>query len=176
MVPFHTAAAYALFAFAVFLGYLVLSGLPWGSGWAPTERRQLEAAADLLKLGRGDTVYDLGSGFGRALIFFAERYHSSAVGVEVDPLRRALTLWSARRHGLTSVSVLRGNLLDADLSGASKVFLFLTPLIMRKLQNKLAKELRPGSLVVSVEHRFPDWTPVGSMENVHLYVVGAGPT
>jgi hypothetical protein len=30
----------------------------------------------------------------------------------------------------------------------------------------------PGALVVSVDHRLPDWKPERSLENVHLYVVG----
>ncbi len=171
------AVAWFLFAVAAFVVYLCLSGLIWGAGWSPTPTRQLEAAAKLLQLNDGDTVYDLGSGFGRALLFFAKEHHVHAVGVEIDPLRRRVAVWSARRQGLSSeVTVLRRNLLDVDLREASKVFLFLTPLIMKRFQDKVAKEMRPGALVVSVDHRFPEWMPVESLENVHLYVVGtSGP-
>lgn len=172
MVAPNIVLAWALIALAVFLVYFFLSGLLWGSGYAPTPRRQLEAAGLLLKLKEGDTVYDLGSGFGTALIFFAKRYGASAVGVEIDPLRRVVTGWKAGREGLAGrVSVQRRNLLDVDLREASKVFFFLTPLLMRRLQDKVAIEMRAGSLVVSVDHRFPDWRPLESVENVHLYVV-----
>lgn len=173
MVPPNLLVGWALFAFAAFLVYLFLSGLVWGAGWGPTPEWQLETAAKLLRLEEGDTVYDLGSGFGRAVIFFAERYRVEAVGVEIDPLRRLFTAWGARRRGLSSrVTVRGGNLLDLDLREASKVFVFLTPLIMRRLQEKVAGEMRPGAFVVSVDHHFPDWRPVESVENVHLYVVG----
>jgi SAM-dependent methyltransferase len=169
----HLVVAGVLFAIAGFFVYFFLSGLIWGSGYAPTSKRQLEAAGALLELREGDIVVDLGSGFGRALIFFATRYHVSAIGVEIDPLRRLITNWSLRRRRLASrVSVRGGNLLDLDLRGAAKVFFFLTPLLMRKLQEKLAREMPHGGLVVSVEHRFPDWIPVRSVEGVHLYVVG----
>jgi SAM-dependent methyltransferase len=165
--------AYLLTAFGIFWSYLFLSGLFWGSGWSPTPRRQLDAAAHLLQLKEGDTVYDLGSGFGRALIFFAKEHKVLAVGIEIDPLRRLITMWGARRQGIDpSIYVRRENLLDADLSGASKIFFFLTPLIMRRLQEKLARELRYGTLIASVDHRFPDWKPVRSLENVHLYIAG----
>ncbi len=174
MVAVQIAAAWALWAFAVFMVYLFLSGLLWGAGYSPTSRKQLQAAALLLRLEDGDTVYDLGSGFGRALIFFAKECHARAIGAEVDPLRRAISVWSARRLGLSaSVTVLRKNLLDVDLRGSRKVFFFLSPLLMRKLQDKLEREMPPGALVVSVEHRFPDWRPVESREDVHLYVVPA---
>ncbi len=173
MVPPQLLIAWGLIVFGVFWGYLFLAGLFWGAGWAPTRKSQLEAAASLLQLKEGDTVYDLGSGFGRALIFFVKRYHVSAIGVEVEPLRCYLSKWSAKRGGVApSVTVLRGNLLNADLKQASKVFFFLTPLLMRKLQDKVAREMAEGGRVVSVEHRFPDWKPVESVENVHLYVIG----
>lgn len=172
MVAVQTVAAWALWAFAVFMVYLFLSGLLWGAGYSPTSRRQLQAAALMLGLKEGDTVYDLGSGFGRALIFFAKEYRVRAIGAEVDPLRRAISLWSARRRGVAaSVTVLRKNLLDVDLRGQRKVFFFLSPLLMRRLQDKLGREMPPGALVVSVEHRFPDWKPVESRGDVHLYVV-----
>jgi len=120
--------AAVLVAMAAFMIYLFLSGLPWGAGYSPTPKRQLNAAALLLQLKEGDTVYDLGSGFGKALIFFAMRYHTSAIGVEIDPLRRSISMWSARRQGVaTNVSVLRQNLLDVDLKAVSKVFFFLSP-------------------------------------------------
>ena len=153
--------------------YLFLFSLVWGAGYSPTSRRQLAAAAALLQLEEGDTVYDLGSGFGGALIFFAKEYRVQAVGAEVDPLRRAVSLWRIRRQGLSSrVSVLRQNLLDVDLRDSRKVFCFLSPLLMRKLQEKVGREMPAGALVVSVDHRFPDWKPAESRENVHLYVVG----
>ena len=152
--------------------YYFLFGLFWGAGYTPTRRRQLLAAASLLQLKEGDTVYDLGSGFGKAVIFFAEQYHVSAVGIEVDPLRCSVTKRSVRRHGVsTNVTIVRGNLLDADLRQASKVFFFLSPPLMRKLQEKVAREMPEGGRVVSVDHRFPDWKPLESVENVHLYVV-----
>lgn len=176
MVAPQLVLACGLFAAAGFLAYFFLSGLIWGAGYGPTPKRQLEAAAALLQLKEGDTVYDLGSGFGRALIFFARQYHVSAVGVEIDPLHCFFTKRSVRRQGVSAnVGVLRGNLLDFDLEQSSKVFFFLTPLLMKRLQDKVAREMPEGGRVVSVDHRFPDWKPSQSVHNVHLYVVGRRP-
>jgi len=172
VVAIQLLVAWILWAIAAFLVYLFLFGMLWGAGYSPTSRKQLEAAAALLQLKEGDTVYDLGSGFGRALIFFVKEYSVYGIGAEVDPLRRAISVWNARRRGLsTSITVLRKNLLDVDLHDSTKVFFFLSPLLMRKLQEKLEREMPPGALVASVEHRFPDWKPAESLENVHLYVV-----
>lgn len=164
-----------LYAVAAFIAYLFLSGLIWGAGYSPTSKRQLDAAASLLELKEGDTVYDLGSGFGRAVIFFAKQYRVSVIGVEIDPLRKLVTVWSARRNGVAgSIRVVRGNLLDMDLREASKVFMFLTPLIMRRVEEMVSKQMPDGGRVVSVEHRFPHLSPERSVENVHLYVIRRG--
>jgi SAM-dependent methyltransferase len=172
VVPAHVLEAWILWALAAFIAYFFLFGLVWGAGFYPTSKRQLAAAAALLQLKEGDTVYDLGSGFGGALVFFAKERRVRAVGAEVDVLRRAVSVWSVRRQGLsTSVTVLRKNLLDVDLRDSRKVFFFLSPLLMRRLQEKVGREMPPGALVASVDHRFPDWKPVESRENVHLYVV-----
>jgi SAM-dependent methyltransferase len=176
VVPTHILEAWILWAIAAFIAYLFLFSLIWGSGYSPASRKQLAAAAALLQLKEGDTVYDLGSGFGGALIFFAKEYGVRAVGVEVDPLRRAVSIWRIGRQGLSSrVAVLRKNLLDVDLRDSNKVFFFLSPLLMRKLQEKAGREMPRGALVVSVEHRLPDWKPVDSRGDVRLYVVGADP-
>ena len=173
MVAWNVVVAWVLLVLAAGWGYLFLSRIVWGAGWAPTPKKQLEAAASLLRLKEGETVCDLGSGFGGALIFFARRYGVSGVGVEVDPLRCRLARMNAGRRGVSEdVVIRRGNLLDADLRGSPKVFFFLTPLLMRRLQEKVAREMPEGGRVVSVQHRFPDWKPVESLENVHLYVVG----
>jgi SAM-dependent methyltransferase len=174
VVAFQLVVAWMLWAFAALLVYLFLFGMLWGAGYSPASKRQLETAAKLLQLKDGDTVYDLGSGFGKALVFFVKEYRARAIGVEIDPLRRAISMWMARRQGVsTSVTVLRGNLLDVDLRGSTKVFFFLSPLLMGKLQEKVGREMASGGLVTSVEHRFPDWKPAESLENVHLYVVRA---
>ena len=158
-------------------GLLLPLRLALGRGILPDLEEAARGRRGLLQLKDGDTVYDLGSGFGRALIFFAKEYRVRAIGAEVDPLRRAISVWSARRRGVsTSVTVLRKNLLDVDLRGSTKVFFFLSPLLMRKLQEKVGREMPPGALVVSVEHRFPDWKPVESRGDVHLYVVPAPKT
>ena len=169
--PLFVGLAVLVFGATVF--YVFLLGLFWGgAGYSPTGRRQLEAAASLLQLKEGDTVYDLGSGFGKALLFFAKRYKVSVVGVEIEPMRCSLSRWRANREGVSDkVRVVRGNLLDTDLSRSSKVFFFLSPLLMRRVQEKVGREMPEGSRVVSVDHRFPDWEAAQTVDNVHLYIV-----
>ena len=112
------------------------------------------------------------SGFGRALIYFAKGYRVRAIGAEVDPLRREISVRSARRRGVsTNVTVLRMNLLDVDLHDARKGVLLPLPAPDEEAPGEGGKGDAPRLLVVSVEHRFPDWKPIESREDVHLYVV-----
>ncbi len=70
-----------------------------------------------------------------------------------------------RRYGLSI-----DNLLSADLSRADAIFVFLWPGLMAKLRGKVLAEMRPGSLIVSYEHRFPEWEPEKRDEKLHVFL------
>jgi hypothetical protein len=57
------------------------------------------------------------------------------------------------------VTFIEGDLFTADISGATVVTLFLSLTVNRQLEEKLRRELRPGTRVVS--HQFPigNWKP-----------------
>jgi hypothetical protein len=55
------------------------------------------------------------------------------------------------------VRVVNDDLLNADLSKATVITLYLTTTGNRKLTPKLAREVRTGTRVVSHDFSFPDW-------------------
>ena len=71
------------------------------------------------------------------------------------------------------IQVVRANLLDVDLSEADVALAFLTPRLMTKLKRKAVREMKPGSVVVSYDHRFEGWVPEieDTESNVRLYRV-----
>jgi hypothetical protein len=84
VVAIQVIAGWLLLAVAAFLVYLIPFGMLWGAGYSPTSKKQLEAAAALLELKDGDTVYDLGSGFGRALIDWGRGRPVAQGGLRVE--------------------------------------------------------------------------------------------
>ena len=59
------------------------------------------------------------------------------------------------------VTIIHSNFFDVNLENAENVFVFLSNAtsIMKKLKEKLFREMKPGGQVVSYMHRFSDWPP-----------------
>ncbi|MDA4129980.1 MAG: class I SAM-dependent methyltransferase [Thaumarchaeota archaeon] len=159
---------------AGFIGYFFLSGFIWGAGYYPTSRKEIDAVVKLLHLSKDSRFYDLGSGYGRMIVGVGQKFGIKSIGVEADPLKYWWTRQVISRKKLgTTVSVIHSNFLNVDLKDADGVFVFLSSetKIMRKLQEKLFQEMRPGARVVSYIHRFKNWTPEEVEGKLSLYSI-----
>lgn len=112
----------------------------------------------MAKLKKGQTIYDLGSGTGKALIVAAREYDAHGVGVEIDPMRYLLSKLHARRAGVAdSITFINDNFFNVSLSHADVVLLYLVPKAIARLSSKLLKELHDGAIIIC--YRYP--VPVG---------------
>ncbi|MHA1943715.1 MAG: SAM-dependent methyltransferase, partial [Candidatus Thorarchaeota archaeon] len=86
-------------------------------------------------------------------------------------------LWSRlsiRHHRLRErVQVIRGNFFNVSLSDATVVSLYQGYVINKKIRDKLAKELKPGTRVVSYRFILDGWTPAkkNEDESIYLYII-----
>ncbi len=156
----------------------LLSGFAWGAGYEPVPRNSLERMFAFSQPLRGKQVMDLGSGFGRIVIEATQRYGAEATGIEVDPLKVWWSRMMIRSKGLEGLAKIeRGNLLAAKISSTDVLYVFLWTGIMRKLKKKVLEEMKPGGLVVSYYHEFPDWEPDAEDRSLKVYayrVPGSG--
>jgi SAM-dependent methyltransferase len=158
---------------AVVVGYFLWSFLT-GAGYEPVPDRILMRMIELSQPQKGQRVYDLGSGFGRIIIRVALETGATCTGVEIDPLKVWWTRRAIRSKGLGSqVDVVKSNLLDADISQADFVFVFLWEGIMQKLGEKALQEMKPGSMIVSYYHRILAWAPEkeDAKNRIYLYKI-----
>lgn len=125
-------------------------------GYHPSSPAAVAAMLKLAHVGPGDVVYDLGSGDGRIVIRAAREYGARGVGIELDPELVAISRKAAADAGVADkVTFIQADLFTADLSPATVVTLFLWPSVNDRLEQKLRRELRPGTRVVSL------WFPIG---------------
>jgi SAM-dependent methyltransferase len=128
--------------------------------YVPTPVPVVERMLELAEVGKDDVVYDLGSGDGRIPIVAAQRYGARGVGIEINPVWVRNARAAAERLGVADrVSFRLEDLFATDLREATVVTLYLFPTVNEKLQPKLARELKPGTRVVSHEYRIGDWLP-----------------
>ena len=165
---------WSIIAFTLAFGIFVIWSAPIGAGWEPTSRKKVRKMLEMSGAGPADVIYDLGSGDGRIVVEAARRFHAKAVGVEADPLRVLFSrLAISLLHLEGQARIIWGNFFHVDLSEATIVTLFLSQGTNRKLEPKLATELRPGARIVSYEWTFDGWTPTATDADDHLslYVI-----
>ena len=107
-----------------------------------------------------DAVYDLGCGDGRIVITAAQRFGARGVGIDFDPERIAEANANAERAGVQDlVRFIQQDAMQADVSEATVVTLYLLSSSNVKLRPTLTSQLRPGSRIVSHAFRMGDWEP-----------------
>ena len=91
------------------------------------------------------------------------------MGVELSPKWAQVATDSAVAAGVQDrVRVLQQDMMDADLSGADVVTLYLISEANVRLRPKLEKELRPGACVVSHDFEIEGWKP-RKVEKIMVY-------
>jgi cyclopropane fatty-acyl-phospholipid synthase-like methyltransferase len=123
-----------------------------------TPDRIMDRMLALANIKPGDTVYDLGCGDGRIVVAAALRYKAKAVGVEISPKLAAQATSAIAKAGLNGrARIIQGDLLEADLTGADVVTIYLGTQLNAELRPRLEKYLRAGARVVSHDYAVPGW-------------------
>jgi tRNA G37 N-methylase Trm5 len=134
--------------------------------FVPTPHEVVEDMLRIANVGKGDILYDLGSGDGRIAITAAKKYGIRAVGIDIDPERIREATENARKAGVSHLVEFRQeDLFKADFREATVVTLYLLPDLNVKLRPRLWDELKPGTRIVS--HQFPmgSWQPEKTLES-----------
>ena len=160
--------------FLVFLCAVVvwmLWPLVIGAGWIPTPKKVVRKMLQLASVDADDTLFELGSGDGRIIFMAATEFGAKAVGIEADPVRVLWTLIWIRLKGLKDqVNVLWGNFFKKDLTAASVVTIYQSTDINNRLKDKLMRELKPGTRVISHSFTFECWEPIKVDKESKVYV------
>ncbi len=129
--------------------------------FVPSPQRVIDRMLEMAALKQGETLFDLGCGDGRVLITAAQRYNAKAVGVEVDDrLVTRANQFISEANLKDRVRVVKGDLMEADLTGADVVVLYLLTGSNELLRPRLEKMLKPGARVISYSYRIPGWKPL----------------
>ena len=128
------------------------------SPYVRTPDRIMDRMLELANIKPGDTVYDLGCGDGRIVIAAALRYKAKAVGIEISPKLASQATTAIDKAGLKGrARIIQGDLLQADLTGADVVTIYLGTQLNAELRPRLEKYLHSGARVVSHDYAVPGW-------------------
>ena len=143
----------------------------FGAPWIPTSSSTVLKILRIAQIRPGDVVYDLGSGDGRILIEAARHFGAKAVGIEIDPLRYIITKIKIYvLHLQDRVQIIRGNFFKQDLSNADIIIVYLSQDTNMKLSEKLLRELKSGTRIVSHTFTFCCFEELETGEDLPIYL------
>jgi hypothetical protein len=117
--------------------------------FVPTPHEAVAQMLDVAELGAGETLVDLGAGDGRILRAAGDR-GALAIGYEINDERHAALV----NLGFTTWKM---DAMDADISRADVITLYLLTSSNEKLRDKLERECKPGARIVSYCFPMPGW-------------------
>ena len=146
---------------AVFLFLLLLYWSTYRTQvpYYPSNRRVGKAVAGLLPDKQAVRVIDIGSGLGGLVLDLARRSPAiEATGIELAPLPWLASRLRARL-ARSRARFIRGDYNGLNFGEFDLVFAYLSPAAMDALWRKAAREMRPGSLLLSYEFNIDDRSP-----------------
>lgn len=139
--------------------------------YVATQKHKIETIIKLAQIKKGETVVDLGSGDGR-LLFAAAEYGAKSVGYELNPFMIALTLVHTKLKGWgNEVWVEKKSLWLADLKVADVIFVYSLKKTIKKFEDFIYNNARPGTRIVVNLHPFPNKRPIKVENGIYLYKV-----
>ena len=117
-----------------------------------------------------DVVYDLGCGDARILTMAVNEFRAKrAVGYEISQDLYKSSQQEIQRQNLQNqITLIRGDLLDADLSEATVITLYLLERANETLRPKLEMEAKPGTRIVTYFFPIDKWRPASEVNLADL--------
>lgn len=132
----------------------------WRVPFITTPEEVVERMLEFAGTTPNDLVADLGSGDGRIVIIAAQKFGARGLGIELDQGLVERSRANARKAGVADrVRFLQGDVLEADISSASVVTVYLLPGLITQLQPRFLSQLAPGTRIVSHAFTMTGWKP-----------------
>lgn len=147
---------------AVYLvGFLTSLSLFWTTfrtqvPFFPSRPMVWHKVASIIPQDQSLRLIDIGSGLGDMSMYMAKiRPESHIEGIEIAPLPWLISYFRGKFRRSTAKFIL-GNYQALDFSKYDVIFAYLSPAAMSLLWNKASKEMRSGTVLISLEFDIPD--------------------
>lgn len=153
---------------------LSLIGLSWFAGsdapFVPTTVENLKKILKAAGIKKGKKFYELGSGDGRVVIE-AAKLGAESYGIEQSWIRVWYSRFKARQLKLKNALFFHGDIFSRHYYPADIIYIYLLPKGVEKVKNKLKKELKKGSLIITQKYHFQHWKPIKTIGLFNIYKI-----
>jgi SAM-dependent methyltransferase len=158
------------------LGSQIVSSLT-SAPYVVTAKNAYKKALELAKPKRGETMFDLGCGDGRVLVYANKLYGTKGFGFDISPYCILVGNLKKWWHGANQVKLYRKPLSQAEIEKADIIFLYLTNKILNSIENDLFARIKPSCRVITVAFAFKNHQAAKTVEvrqlgrttKAHLY-------
>lgn len=140
----------------------------FGAPYVPTKHRKLIEFIKSLKLPKGTTLLDIGSGDGAVLIATAKQCGFKTYGIELNMILviiARIRIWLSRVDG----HVLYGNMWARQWPEVDVVYAFVMPKFMPQLAEKLEREITKPTMLITYSFAIPGKEPFAQHEGFLAY-------
>lgn len=152
----------------ILLGCII--SLSWFAGsdapYVPTKMDNIRKILRLAQVKKGKKFYELGSGDGR-VVSAAAKLGADSVGIEQSLIRVLLSKFAAAK--LKRSKFIHGNIFSRNYMDGDIIYIYLLQKGVNKLEGKLKKELKKGSIVITQTYHFPNWKPFKKLGDFWVY-------
>ena len=169
MIPINIWAILFLIVVAIILSIFFV--FPWlfGAPFEPTSERKLKRIIKLAKIKKGEKAVDLGSGDGRIVIEMAKK-GAEAHGFEINPILVYISRRNIKRAGLQGKAFIHWkSFWNENLGNYDLIVMFQFHTVMKRLKEKLKKEIKNKTRVVSYYWKLPNMKITKKDQNIFLY-------
>lgn len=149
-------------------------GLSWFAGsdapYIPTKSKLLKKILKQVLKGKKKIFYELGSGDGR-VVLEAAKLGAIANGIEQSWLRVWYSRYKTKKLKLSNAFFFHGNIFDRHYYPADVVYIYLLQKAVDKLEKKLTKELKKGSIIITQTYHFKGIKSFKKINNFWIYRV-----
>jgi protein-L-isoaspartate O-methyltransferase len=133
--------------------------------YVPSPTSVVSDMLTLASVGPNDFVIDLGSGDGRIVLTAAKVFGARGFGVEIKDELVQLSNEAAQKQGVADrVKFMTQDLFKTDVSQATVLTMYLLPNTVNMLSEKLLKELKPGTRIISHDYPLSGWLAERTLE------------
>jgi cyclopropane fatty-acyl-phospholipid synthase-like methyltransferase len=128
-----------------------------GAPFVGTRNKELISILSQANLKQGQSFLELGCGDGRVIRTAVKKFHVRGTGIDVNA---AFILWArfwSWVEGLSGIDFRLGNVKTYSFKDVDVIYMFLLPRLIHTFSDRLAREVDPGTLVISHGFTVPDW-------------------
>lgn len=127
---------------------------------------------DQITPSKNSKIYDLGCGDGKILFQIESKFGITGIGYELSPLPYLISQLKTLLFKYKT-KIYFQNLFNANLNNADYIFIYLTPSIIQKVSNKILKECKLNTVIISNTFKVPNLKlikTIAGTNNTKIYV------